>query len=500
MKNLKKILSLLLVLAMVLSVAACGKTEEKKPEEPKKTEGEKKDEGEKKPDEKKPAEDVTVTYLVLGSGTDKDEVTAKINERLAELKAGYKVELVLYGWDNYGEKLGLAARGTGDKFDIATVASWLGPYGTLVNEETLLDLKDLLPKAAPVLKETLTQTQLDGAMMKGGLYAIPTRATAVHARDYFVWNVKALEEIGVKVEEVAALRTVESLEPVLAKYKEKYPDRFPLDGGSEWAIRRVDSLVNTDKDGKAVIGNMFATPEFKKALEVIKGFAEKGYISPEAGSDQYKQDEPDQWLVKRAEGEPGAEALWTDGFKTPVKAVLTAEDIFTRSDMIQGKMTAVYKHSKNPEQALNFIEKIATDATIQNLLAWGIEGKHYTLKDGKAVATEARNEGWNLWQNQLVSDKTRLPNPLQKAQDDPALVEEVKAFEAELKPAADLGFTPSAAYLEKFAAIKAVKDKHYKALARGKMETYDQFLKDLEAAGIKEAVEMLQKEYDAWKK
>lgn len=501
MKNIRKVLAILLALAMVLALAACG--EKKKTDKPAQKTEEKANE-KAKDDEKKPetsGKEPTITYLFLGSGKEMPEVEAKVNERLAELKAGYKVKFLMYGWDNYAEKLGLAARGSGDKFDLATTASWLGPYATLVNDQGFADITELLDKNAPELKKTLTDEQIKGVTVDGKIYGIPTTIDAVPmARDHFIWNVKELEKIGKKPADVDMLNTVESLEPILKEYKEKFPEKYPLDGGSEWAVRRVDNLIKTKEDGSAVIENIFATDYMKKAIETAKKYATAKYIHPEAGVEgaTFKQEDPDTWLVKRGEGEPGALGDWTANYKTPVHTVFTAEDVYVGNANVQGKITSVYNHSEHKEQAVNFIEKIATDEVIQNLLAWGIEGKHYTVKDGKAIPAEKKDEGWAAWGNQFVSNAKRLPNENQYKQDDPEFKARIEAHIKDLKPGADLGFNPSQDLVEKLSQVSEVKNTHYKELSRGR-GNYEEFLQALKDANIDTVVEELQKEYDAWK-
>ncbi|MDO5026244.1 MAG: hypothetical protein Q4E50_00270 [Tissierellia bacterium] len=487
MKNIRKVLALLLALTMVFALAACGK--DNKPSTSAENSGE--NSGEK----------ATITYLLLGSGKDMTEVEAKINERLDELKANYNVKLLMYGWDNYAEKLGLAARGSGDKFDLATTASWLGPYATLVNDQGFADITDLLDKNAPELKKSLSEEQLKGVSIDGKIYGIPTTIDRVPmARDHFIWNINELEKIGKKPEDVDKLDTVESLEPILKEYKEKFPEKYPLDGGSEWAVRRVDNLIKTNEDGSALIENIFAADYMKTAFETAKKYADAKYIHPEAGVDgsTFKQDDPDTWLVKRGEGEPGALGDWTAAYKTPIHTVFTAEDIYIGNANVQGKITAVYNHSENKEEAVNFIEKIATDEVIQNLLAWGIEGKHYTLKDGKAIPDAKKDEGWAGWGNQFVSNEKRHPNENQYKPEDPALKERIDAHLKDLKPGADLGFNPSQDLVEKLNQINEVKNTYYPELSRGRGD-YAAFLQALKDANVDSVVEELQTEYDAWK-
>lgn len=502
MKNFRKMLALLLALAMVFSLAACGGNN--KPAETSKDQKPAETGKEEKPAEAaKPGEDITLTYFLHGKGKDQAQVEEKVNARLAELNAGYKVKFIMNSWGEYEQKLPLAARGAGDYFDIATTASWLGNYAGLANEGSFLDITELAKEKAPKLYGTLSENQIKGATVNGKLYGIPTTVSgASMARDHFVWSIEELANIGKTPEDVQKIRTVEELEPLLKEWKEKYPDKYPLDGGSEWAVRRVDNLIKTKEDGSAVIENIFEADYMKKALDTIKAYKDAKYIHQEAGVENstFKQEEPGTWLVKRAEGEPGANALWSIGWKTPVVAVPTAEDIYISNANVQGKLTSIYAHTKYPDQAMNFIELIATDDVIQNLLAWGIEGTHYKLEDGRAIETPEKAEGWNTWQAQFVTDAKRLPNKDQLKQDDPKFKEEVEKFNAEIKPAADLGFTPSPELVEQLGQIFKVKNDYYKDLNRGRNEKQNEFYEKLKAANIDDVLAKLQQEYDAWKK
>ena len=241
----------------------------------------------------------------------------------------------------------------------------------------------------------------------------------------------------------------------------------------------------------------------KKSLDTIKTYAEAGYIHPEAGAENTpEQKGTDDWLVRRSEGEPGAEALWAPEWTekgVEIKAILEETDKYVDNSKIQGKMTAVYAHTKYPEQAVNFIELIGTDEVIQNLLGWGIEGEHYEIKEGRAFPLEGKDDKWSAWGNQFVRTDLRIPGELDPKVDDPKFIEEQKMFADSLVPAFDLGFTPSEEAARILGEVQAVKNNHYKFLARGQMESYETFLSELEAAGINELVEMLNTELKEWK-
>lgn len=494
---MKKLLALLLALVLVFSLVACSTKTDETTAETNETsaEGETAAEGETTAEGEVP----TIKYMVHAAGENKADIEAALNARLDELEAGYHVSLITYSWDNYDQKLGLAARGAAAEeeiFDLATTASWLGPYATLVNDGTLLDITEVLDKH-PDLKATLTDAQIKGATINGGLYGIPTSIdTAPTARDYFAWNVPQLESIGLTAEDVNDIDTIEELEPVLAKWKEANPDKYPMRGGDAWAFRRIN-LITTKEDGSAEVSNVYAEDWLKEKFEVIAKYKEAGYLHPDAGTDiaTEAQKAEDQWLVFRAEGEAGSFATWTDAEKVQVKAVPVGDDNIIYSGMVQGKLASVYAHSQYADQAVDFVEKLTLDPTIANILYWGIEGKSYEVVDGKAQWIEGQTF-WNPWQNQWPN-RSALPSVSGVALDSPEMKEAIAKHTDGQISAADLGFQPSPELSEKIAQVSTAADA-MKDIQNGRIEMLDGMLTKIKEAGVDEVVTELKAEFEAW--
>lgn len=489
---MKKLLALLLALVLAFSLVACSTGGNETPDETA-AEGETQAETGEVP---------VLKYMVLSGGTGAEQVAEAINARLDELNAGYHIKFIVYGWDNYAEKVGLAARGAAAEeeiFDLATTASWLGPYATLVREETLLDLTPYLD-AQPELKESLSESSIKGATINGGLYGIQTIIDGTPmARDYYGWNVSELEKIGLTPDDVEGIDTIEGLEPIMAQWKEAYPDKYPLRGGGGLAFRRIN-LLTTKADGSYEINNVYEQPWLREKFEVMAKYKEAGYLHPEAGYPvaEEAQKPADQWLVFKSEGEPGAYSVWEEQNEVPVYTTPAADDTVVYSNIVQGKLASVYRHTQYPEQAVDFIARAKFDDVIQNLLAWGIEGETYNLdENGRAVWVDGQ-EIWNPWQHQWSNDK-RLASTVGDPVESEDMQRRIALHNEPLIPSVDLGFTPSPELQEKIDQVNAATGDLMTDVQNGRIDQLETMIQAAKDAGVDDVVAQLTEEFDAWK-
>lgn len=494
---MKKLWASLLALVMMFSFVACGDNST----EPDNNDGGGTDTSTEESKDDTAEGPVELTYMLHASGDNKEKIEKAVNDRLKELDKNYTVKFIIFSWDNYDQKVALAAKGASadEQFDLATTASWLGPFATLAKEGSFYDLNPILEEAAPKLAETLTDAQMKGASIDGKLYGIQTIIDkAPMARDHYIWNVEQLESIGFTEEDVKDATDLDSIEPFIKAWKEKNPEKYPMRANkdSAWAFRRLGNYVRTNEDGSYEIEEFLKSDELKQRFEKVAEYREAGYIHPEAGLDiaEGTQQEPDTWLVAKGEGEPGAIADWTQQNETPIAAYPIPEDDTLYNDAVQGKLTAVYAHTEHPKEALNFIETMRFDETIQDLMAYGIEGEEYELVDGKVKLAEEREE-WSPWANQWSND---VRTPLETALDidSPEMQERIKRHNDPIIPSADLGFTPSDEL------IRMMSDVRTEALADlqvGRLDSYDLFIQDLDSSGYSEVVEKYKEEFEAWK-
>lgn len=162
------------------------------------------------------------------------------------------------------------------------------------------------------------------------------------------------------------------------------------------------------KDGR--ICDFYETEEYYQFLLQLREWYEKGYIFPDAAFTDETQAELYQAgliLSKPFTSMPGmADELMADD---PV--CLKTTDIWKGERGERAGFWVIPVTSKNQAAAMKFLNLMLTDTRIGNLFSWGIEGKHYVVKEDGTVIISGRegycNGGlqksdgsvWRLFQN-----------------------------------------------------------------------------------------------------
>lgn len=176
-----------------------------------------------------------------------------------------------------------------------------------------------------------------------------------------------------------------------------FGDAFGLymagNAGSEWAA-----------DSKGKVAYKFTDPRFKELLTFLNKLYAEGLIDPEYASAEFSKtsEKINRNMVGALSGD------WMSNFASynktlikggvttanwaPIKSVKNPDGkavTFKRWSI--WKTTAISKDCKNPELALQWLDIHALSPKGINLQMFGVEGKSYNMKDGKAVLTD-----WSL--------------------------------------------------------------------------------------------------------
>ena len=342
----------------------------------------------------------TIKFYFVATNATPDDVTLvqdKINSLVAK-KVGANIELHPLSFSEITTKIPLLLK-TGDDADIVTVSQF-DPYISLYQTGGLLALDDLLPKVASNLYKLYDPIIWNAAKIKGRIYAVPSYSPSVSYPG--IWTSKArLDKYKFDWSKVkkwedyepyfdAILANEPGVTPILStdEYWGRiwFPNYYGFEGvGGVKSPKGQDLAVVDAVKGKS---DVFAAPftrEYEANVTLMRKWFNKGYV---------KKNPPTEMEMNNLRS-TGKMAAFLIPFAGEWDTTGMGQAEWGGAVIPQGKMAghptirnisvgtglAINKASKNPEQALKFIQESYTNSDVQNLLAWGIEGVHWQWKD-----------------------------------------------------------------------------------------------------------------------
>lgn len=292
-----------------------------------------------------------------------------------------------------------------------------GSITKLVEAGALIDLTDLINKYGPNIKKVYGDdlARLQYSKEDPSIYVLPTNAgvgqTSFDAGGGFEVQHAVMKEMG-----YPKIETVKDFEKVLKDYKEKHPTingqpTIPLSlNADDWKIMITvtnPAFLSTGApdDGEFYIDPEtyeaqlhYKRPEEKEYFRWLNHMYNEGLLDPETftqKTDQYNSKIAsgrvlgliDQdWDYQQAEN-----ALKSSGMSErtyghyPVQLNTETKDrSFQDIGAPVGYGVGITTSAKDPIRIIKFLDWMSSDEA-QILNQWGIEGKHYEMKDGKRV-------------------------------------------------------------------------------------------------------------------
>ena len=497
---MKKFLSLILTLALVLSVCSFAA-----------------------------ADDLpTITIMFHGSNvTDDSAVLEKVNEYIAD-KVGAKLEVIWGTWGDFDEKA-VNALTSGDKdVDMVFTCSWSSDeYNSYAKKGYFLKLDDLIEQYGADLKAAIPESLMQAATINGsegrGIYAVNGFKDTATQNTWDI-NVTLLNELGYTVDDVKE-KGFFGWDEIFAKAKEVKGDSFyPFLVEPVVAERMVTNSIIVSGDGNAnllslylnpddvsaegpygnKLLNKFATPEYKAFAEQMHKYYEAGYIDPalsvgETSNDCRSNHQKDaSYLIGTQVYSFGYEYS-PDVLSRGVEVYfLPCTEPYMDSTVSQGAMMAISSASEHPEESFKFLALLNTDPTLMTLMNYGVEGIHYNLdEDGLVVFTDER-ANYSPWTNG-VGNVTLLPDTKDEGK---GFRESFKAYYATGKviPSNGFFFDPTNVETE-MAQLANVNAQYALALDCGATDPETElpaFLEALDAAGIQAYLNEANAQMDAF--
>ena len=433
MKKMKRFIAFGLAATMMLAMAGCGEKKTANKEDPNTV----------------PADPYEIQwYMVSAPQKDIELIEEKINEYI-QPKINATVNITLMESGQYNQKVGTMIS-AGEYFDIGFAATWCLDYLVNAGLGAFAPLEDYMDTHLKDVKAMLPEYMFDSATVQGSIYGIPTYKEA--ATQYgWIYRKDIADKYNI---DMTQYKTLEEFLPVAEMLKEKEPDMYPIDwdksnhyAGNLYGVTSVSPLSNLNEvvisyaegedsskvqcyyDLDGTIG--------KRYVDIKREYYKKGLVKKDTSTatDSIARFNNGYTFAYVAPLKPGKAAELQPQTKYPI-AQAGITPVYQDRLPGLGSITVISATSKNPERCARFLNLLYTDEYLENLLVYGIEGKHYTKKDGyiEQIPDSGYSMAGDTWRfGNVFLDYPNSPETIGKADalkafNDSAIIREANTF------------------------------------------------------------------------
>ena len=465
--------------------------------------------------------DITEINVSLLTGffnqDDYPEVIEAMNE-ITEKSIGVRVNAKFNTMAEYGTQLGLDFASGEDMDVISVVAAPPADFLSLSANGQLMDITEYLEEDG---KETLELfgDYMGAASIGGSIYMVPCWRNYAGGT-YITMRTDTLEELGL-LETAENLSDWNTYEQIMKEVADK-TDLSPIvgtqyiitangtiNGGETFAdtinydyLGDVLYLVYTDDDGNVSL--LPETDAFKAQAERVRRWYDEGLVYKDSAT---LTDTDNNALVSGGvafsfytPGEFGAAERMTARLGMEMTTIVVSKQATGSAPVVRFGL-AVPVTSSEPEAAVRWINALNTDPALENLIIWGIEGKHYVVENGEAVFPEGVDESNTTYHsNDFLYGNffNCLPWKGQGAD----FREQAKAYLDGAPISPYLGFAADTSGLSNTIAALTTVTERYRGMINCGLysdDDYEEYLSQLHAAGVDEYLQAYQDQLDAWK-
>ncbi len=522
---MKRMISILLAAAMILSLAACGAVSAPAPAAGTAAEAESAGEevqpaGGESSGAAEPGEYPVIRVnvnCIFDTWEAADEIQEEINKLLRE-RAQAEMEFVIVQTGDLKQQLNLLLTGGPDALDLLLNFGYVNT-SELVSNGQVIALDDLIASDGQDIPKQFEGSEfaLDCCKINGQTYSLPAIAAWSNLPQYIMFK-EIADNAGIEFPQHAD--TLDELTDLLIACKQANPDQYFIGGNSNvtYVPKDIDNLndnnmlgVLLDPVNDATVSNYFASENFLNVLENVKKWKENDLIYP----DSYATVPARSPLRTRVVcgvfmgGSNIPESLYEINGGQWYGADVVGLDISDRimtTNTVCGSGWHITSFCEHPDAAMRILNCLYTDPEIATMFMNGIEGKQYVVNENGQLQfpegkTSQQEVGWmsgydGTHPNGFITPTwdNMLPNAYELMKEDNAKAVPSKAlgFTVDLEPIAD-----------QYAACSNVVAKYWNALTLGAVdidETLASFNQELKENGIDDIIAEKQRQLDEWLK
>ncbi len=475
-------------------------------------------------DDEEEYDEINVSWLVTAPMTNDvtDPIVEAINE-ITEEEIGVHVNMTFYDPGAYATQVPMDIQANA-KLDLIMYTPIPGSgFQSFYRQGQFMDISGYLEEYGQGVTEALGDL-IDGTKAPdGGIYGVASNRV-LGSELYIIMKTDVLEELGL-LEKAENMTTWTEFEEILKEVVANTDlagigncdvagstfavspyftgsDSFAENRGYD-TLGDTNYLVAADKDGH--VQSYFGSEEYAKAVERAQKWYEEGLVYKDASISQTYNIHLlkagtcfstlssaelggegiseaicgfDLTYVKVADSVCGTDATYKFGFGVPVCAT-------------------------DPEAAVKFLNLLYTNSDIENMLAWGLEGRDWVEKDGEATYPEGVNSDNCLYHmGDYLNGNQFITIPWEG---DGADFRQVQMdYQDQLVYSPFMGFAAETdEFTEKATACFSIAEQYRKQLSSGSSGDWEGVLAEmnekLEANGINDIVESYQTQLDAWR-
>jgi putative aldouronate transport system substrate-binding protein len=465
---------------------------------------------------KKAADDpytVKMAFIIFGNAPRDTQAIEDAINKLTIAKINAKVKLMPINISAYNQQMNLMLSG-GEQLDLMAVLST--NFAQFVNSGQIVPMDKYLANEGKGIATTLGKDFLVSGKIAGKTYAV-TNLRDLAAGQGFIMRKDIADKYKINPNNIKSLN---DLTKVFEIIKKNEPGMYPIIPAntnasilSNFGYGRdlVDPLTDgfgvlmlKDKNLKVI--NWFETKEYADRLKLVRSWNQAGYILPDAATNQETQFA----LIKAGKGFgylPGTKPGFIGQESRNAGVEMTVADFakpVSSTSNLQIVQWALTRNSKNPSVAMKMLNLFYTDSELANLIAWGIQGKHYVETSTKNVIDYPKGMDASS-QTYQIGVQWEFPNEfithIWKG-DSPTLWSDMDKFNRSAQKSRAYGFTFNAAKVKtEEASITNVINQYQKSLESGAVDpakVLPEFISKLKSAGIDRIISEKQKQLNTW--
>lgn len=339
----------------------------------------------------------TLKWYMVGNGKPANYASWKEKvDAYLENKIGVHLDIECVNWGDWGNRRNVIVQ-TNEPYDLmfTDMASYAGD----VAMGAFADLSELNQDGS-WLKEVMPQTYIDGCLINGRLYAVPTYKDS-SMTNFFVWTKKNAEEYFPRYADCHSLEDItEGLRAIKAGTGIA-PVLLDKNGISCIISNKYDAMglgncgvgVSYTAVGAPRVVAVYEQPDVMADLQTVHRWMQDGLINADAA---ILDNASGMCSLGIAQGWPSASRGWGERRGAEVVAVQYGDTVVS-NDTIQGSMTCISASSKHKEEALKLLELVNTDTWLRDALAYGEEGVNFNyVEENGQKRVQRTEEDWAL--------------------------------------------------------------------------------------------------------